>query len=114
MTPRTDPVADHAESVGRALLEFAEQLRAQPGSAAMDAPVAPKTVGPDRSKLGGTQQRVLAALEGAGEVGLTAAQVAEQVDIKPTNAPRTLKALRDRGLAAAVTGGPPTVWRALS
>jgi predicted ArsR family transcriptional regulator len=70
-------------------------------------------VAPDRARLGVTQQRILEALDGASDDGLTTAQVADQVGIKATNAPRALKALRERGL---IRGGDekPAVWTRLS
>lgn len=112
--PRSDPVADLAESVGKALLEFAERLRAVPDST---APLVSDTTssdneatGPDTSKLGATQARIVAVLEGAGEAGLTSGQVAEAVGIPASNAPRTLKKLVERKLVVG-SGDRPVVWR---
>lgn len=104
---QSDPVADIAETVGRALLEFAERLRAEPelrAAAPVDEPAAPNT-----AKLGGTQGRILDALETAPD-GLTSGGVAAAVGIAATNAPRALKALKARGL---VDDGDerPSVWR---
>lgn len=115
-TPRSNPLADLAETVGAALLVFAERVRSQgmapsPASEAPPAAAHDAGVSPDRERLGVTQQRILAALDGSGSEGLTTAQVADQVGIKTTNAPRALKALRERGL---IVGGDekPAVWRA--
>jgi hypothetical protein len=42
---------------------------------------------------------------------MTTAQVAAEVGMSPTNAPRALKALVERGLVSA-SGDIPTIWRA--
>lgn len=108
-TPRRDPFADLAETVGKALLEFAEHLRAEPEPTAEPAVAEPGT--PNRSKLGATQARILEVLTAAGAAGLTAGQVADQASILPPNAHKSLKALRDRGLAT-VSDETPALWRA--
>lgn len=114
-TPRSDPVADLAESVGKALLEFAERLRAAPDSTA--CPVGDTTssgdegAGPDTSKLGTTQARIVAVLEQAGETGMKSGQVAEAVGIPSSNAPRTLKKLAERKLVVG-SEERPVIWRA--
>lgn len=107
MPPRTDPVADLAETVGRALLEFAERLRTEPEPTA--APTADGPAAPNTAKLGGTQGRILDALREAPN-GLSSGDVAIAVGISATNAPRTLKALKARGL---VEDGDerPSIWR---
>ena len=114
MTPRDDPVADLAESVGNALLVFAERLRAAPEPTAAPDP----TVGashnsapePDRSRLGRTQAHVLSVVEGAGSDGLTAAEVSDKAGTAATNTPRILRALEERRLVTA-SDTRPTVWR---
>lgn len=117
ISPRQDALADLAEKVAAALSEFAVRLREQPDtttSASTETPpAAEEPATPDRSKLGDTQARILRALEEAGEQGLTATQVAEQIGIKATNAPRTLRALRARGLAMG-DGERPEVWRVIA
>lgn len=116
-TPRSDPVADLAESVGKALLQFAERLRAAPDSTAPPvgdtASSDDQRSGPDTSKLGATQARVVAALEVAGEAGMTSGQVAEAVGIPSSNAPRTLKKLEERKLVEC-SGERPVIWRTAS
>ena len=112
--PRSDPVADLAESVGKALLEFAERLRANPDSTAPgpgDTPTAEaQSREPDTSKLGATQARIVAVLEAAGEEGMTSGQVADAVGIETSNAPRTLRKLEERNLIVG-SGERPVVWR---
>lgn len=116
-TPRSDPVADLSESVGKALLVFAERLRASPDSIApgpLDMPSQDEpTEAPDTSKLGGTQARVLDVLEDAGEAGMTSAEVATAAGMPPSNASRTLKKLEERKLVVG-SGDRPAVWRRLS
>lgn len=114
MTPRDDPVADLAESVGNALLVFAERLRAAPEPTAdPDPDVAASQESPsqpDRSRLGGTQARVLSVVEAAGSDGLTAAEVSDKAGTAATNTPRILRALQERRLVTA-SDTRPTVWR---
>ena len=108
--PRRDPVADLAEAVGKALLEFAERLRAEPEPTVAPAPAEPGA--PNRAKLGATQAKILEALAAASPGGLTASEVAEKVGASSTNAPRALKALQGRGLVTD-SEDTPTIWRAV-
>lgn len=107
---RRDPIADLAETVGQALLEFAERLRAEAPPQATAAPAAAADAAPDRAKLGAKQVRIVEVLAEAGEAGLKTAEVAEKADITVTNAPRALKALVVRGLVTA-SDTSPVVWR---
>ena len=90
---------------------FAERLRAA------EEPTVAAPAGRDatraRARLGGTQAALLEALVAAGEVGLTTAEVAGKVGMAPTNAPRALKALVERGLLTA-SKDVPTIWRAVA
>jgi len=63
--------------------------------------------------MGATQERIVSILEGAGEVGMTSAQVADAVGIPSSNAPRTLRKLEERKLVVG-SGERPVVWRAAS
>lgn len=108
MTPRERAVAGLAEDVGKALLLFAERLRAAPEPSADSAPVSAL---PDTSRLGGTQLRLFEAVRAAGEAGLSTKEAADRAGMSPTNAPRALRALRDRGLISSGEGSP-AIWRA--
>jgi hypothetical protein len=108
VTPQGDAVSGLAEDVGKALLLFAERLRAEHEATAGASGVSHATR--PKAGLGRTQQQVLDALAENPE-GLTSAQVAGQVGKQPTNTPRMLKALAERGLVSA-SEGTPTVWRA--
>ena len=107
VTSRPHAVADLAEDVGNALLRFANQLRAELETTAADDS---QERSPDVSGVGKGQRRILEAIREAGSNGLTTGEVAEKAEIAKTNAPRALKALRERGL---ITGGDetPAVWR---
>lgn len=117
MSTRPDPLADLAEAVGSALLAFADSLRSAPEPAAAPPSAEPDTAaggqsesaGPDRSKLGGKQLEILAALTEAGDAGLTSAQVAERTNVGPSNAPRALNKLLDRGLVTK-SADAPALW----
>lgn len=116
-TPRSDPVADLAESVGKALLVFAKRLRATPDSTAPGqvdtaSPAVPADAAPDTSRLGRTQERILGVLEEAGEDGLTSAEVAAAAGMPASNASRTLKKMEERKLIAGSSDRPAT-WRRL-
>lgn len=113
-TSRSDPLADLAENVGKALLEFAERLRATPDST---APPEPDTATlsepgstPDTSKLGSIQTRILEVLQHAGSDGMTSTQIARAVEIPTSNAPRTLKQLEVRNLIVG-SNERPAIWR---
>lgn len=114
-TPRSDPVADLAESVGKALLEFAERLRAVPESTAAPggdtASPDADPAAPDTAKLGATQARIVALLQDAGDTGMTSTEVAAAAGIPSSNAPRTLKKLAERNLVSG-SSERPVVWRA--
>lgn len=105
MTTREDAIAELAEDVGRALLAFAERLREE-GTAAPRSP----TAATHSRQLGKSQQKVVGALQAAGDTGATSTEVARATGISATNTPRMLKALRERGLAEA-TDETPTIWR---
>lgn len=102
--------------MGKALLAFAERLRAAPEStdppAADTASPGERSASPDTSKLGATQARIVAVLEDAGEDGMTSSQVAAAVGIPSSNAPRTLRKLEERKLVSG-SGDRPVIWRAL-
>ena len=87
----------------------AERLRTEPQPTVTRAPTIDGA--PDVTKLGGTQLRILTALREAGAAGLTAGQVATQLGISPTNAPRALRKLEERGLATS-SADRPALWRA--
>ena len=107
MTPREHAVAGLAEDVGKALLLFAERLRvAEEPAADVDAAAAM----PDTSRLGGTQLRLFDAIRASGDAGLSTKEAADRAGMSPTNAPRALRSLRDRGLITA-GDGTPAVWR---
>ena len=119
-------VADLAEDVGRALLRFAGRLRSASSADESAASVAeepsplppappagsrePAKVAPDVHGLGASQRRVLEAVQAAGEVGVTASQVAEATGLKSTNTPRMLKALAERDLVSS-RGANPIIWQ---
>jgi DNA-binding IclR family transcriptional regulator len=63
------------------------------------------------AKLGGAQLRVLEALRADAGNGMTAREVAAVTGLKDTNTPRILKALAERGLAAA-SETTPRLWSA--
>ena len=128
--PRVDvpdaAVADLAEEVGRALLRFAARLRSSspaeetaPADADIPAPpppapaadaAGPTPATPGQRGLGASQRRVLEAVQAAGDIGVTASQVAETTGLKSTNTPRMLKALAERGLLSS-WGANPIIWR---
>ena len=110
---RDDAWAGLAEDVGRALLRFAERLRA-PGEASRDpdSPVGATRGGEANARLGRSQQKVLAAVRAAGDKGMTSHEAATKTGLKDTNTPRILKTLESRGLVAG-DGKAPVVWRAL-
>ncbi len=110
MTPRGSAVAGLVEDVGKALLLFAERLRAE-GETTAAAPGL-RDATRSHARLGGTQARLLEALTAAGPAGMTTTEAAEKVGMAPTNAPRALKALAERGLILA-SAETPTVWRAV-
>ena len=107
MSPREHAVAGLAEDVGKALLLFAKRLRAVEEPAADQGASAAL---PHTSRVGGTQLRLLDAVRAAGQAGLSTKEAADQAGMSPTNAPRALRSLRDRGL---ITGGDetPAIWR---
>lgn len=118
-------VADVAEDVGRALLRLATRLRSsspadEPASADAEVPAAPPPApttdgtapaptAPGLRGLGSSQRRVLEAVQAAGDIGVTARQVAEATGLTSTNTPRMLKVLRERGLVAS-GGSNPVIW----
>ena len=106
MTPRERAVVGLAEDVGKALLLFAERLRAEEDSTAARSTPTAATPGP---RLGGTQAALLEVVRTAGENGLTTKEAAVQVDVPPSNATRALKTLEERGLVTASTDSP-VVW----
>ena len=110
MTPRAEAVAGLAEDVGKALLLFAERLRAEAETTAATEAGTDETRA--RGRLGGTQAALLEVLAAAGERGMTTTDAAKAVGMAPTNAPRALKALAERGLATA-SGETPITWRAV-
>lgn len=109
MTLRTRAVAGLAEDVGKALLLFADRLRAEDEAAAAESPTPP---GRSTSRVGGTQLELLEAVRGSGDVGLTTREAAEKADMHPNNASRALKGLADRGLVSRGDESP-AVWRVL-
>ncbi|WP_432807595.1 helix-turn-helix domain-containing protein [Nocardioides kribbensis] len=109
MTPRGSAIAGLAEDVGKALLLFAERLRAEEETTAVEPS---PSAGPATSRVGGTQLALLEVLRAAGPAGLTTKDAAERVGMQPTNAPRALKTLRERGLVSGGEGHP-AVWRAV-
>lgn len=108
MNPDAGPVADLAETVGNALLRFAEQVRSGVEPTAATAPAAPAQVG-----LGAAQARVLKAVRDAGEQGMTARAAADGSGVARSNTPRILAALTQRGFTTLIAEGP-RVWRAVN
>lgn len=99
-------VAGLAEDVGKALLLFADRLRAEEETTPTPAASSEQR---STSRLGGGQLRLVDALRGAGEQGLTTREVAEKADMHPNNAPRALKGLVERGFVRGPEG-TPAVW----
>lgn len=113
MTPRTDAVADLAEDVGKALLTFAERLRAEQEPTAAETSSRSGTRASDpESSLGAAQRAVLEALREVGEKGLTSHAAAVAAKKSNTNTPRILTSLASRGLVTS-SEEAPAVWRAV-
>lgn len=105
-TPPASPTAwaQLLEDVGHALLRFADTIREEDAQAAAPA-------GVPRRKRGALQTSVL-GLPGLGdEDGLTASEVADELDIPQSNAQRTLKALTDQKLLERLPEERPYRWR---
>jgi hypothetical protein len=98
---------------GDVMLAGADQVEA-----ARAEPV-PVAVAARRSGLSrGNLDRLKAMLDGHGQDGVTAGDVAQALDIEPRSARRTLKRLERAGVAqpigrvlAGTTGRPPTIYR---
>jgi hypothetical protein len=106
MTPREHAVAGLAEDVGKALLLFAERLRAGDDSTAA---AATGGVAPQGARLGGTQAALLDVVRAAGTEGVTSREAGERVSVASSNATRALKGLHEKGLIAAADS-TPVVW----
>lgn len=85
-------------------MRFADTLR---DAAEMPAPTR-RTEGRAHGRL---QERVLGLKGLAGEHGLAASEVAEQLAVPQSNATRALNALADRGDLVTVRGERPSRWR---
>lgn len=108
MTTRDDALTELADTVGQALLRFAEQWRTPPPALVTGTPAVPQSAEPG---LGAAQQRVLDALVAAGGDGMTSHEVAKATGLQNSNTPRILKTLQGRGLARS-SGEKPAVWAA--
>ena len=113
MTPRGSAVAGLAEDVGKALLLFAERLRAeqdpttQPGGQGVTP-----CVGDAESSLGAAQLAVLAPVRTSGDTGITSREAAEATGKSNTNTPRILRTLGDKGLVVG-SDTTPVMWTAV-
>jgi Fic family protein len=99
-------VAQLAEDIGRALLRFADTVRE-------DAATPAATRRPDGRAHGRLQERILGLKGLAGEHGLAASEVAEQLKVPQSNVTRALNTLAERGDLAAVPGERPSRWRSI-
>lgn len=113
MTSRNDAWAGLAEDVGKALLLFAERLRAAPEPTAGARPASGATRARESDDgLGASQIKVLEAVRESGSDGVTSHEVAKSTGLANSNTPRILKALAERGLVAA-SDTRPVIWRSV-
>ncbi len=85
-------------------MRFADTLRE-------DAENPAATRRPEGRAHGRLQERVLGLKGLAGEHGLAASEVAQQLEVPQSNATRALNALAERGDLLAVPGERPSRWR---
>jgi hypothetical protein len=111
VTSRDDAWAGLAEDVGKALLLFAERLRAVPEPTAGSRAASGATrARPADEGIGASQLKVLEAVRASGADGVTSHEVAKATGLANSNTPRILKALAERGLVTA-SDTRPVVWK---
>lgn len=94
------------ETVGHALVRYADQVRA--GEEKAITAIADSL---DEVSLGSRQREVVDILRGAGEGGSKTSEVSDAINYDQANTHMTLRALQARGIVEEVPGVRPTRWR---
>src|SRR5438128_549583 len=102
-------VAELAETIGRACLAYAEEIRRG------DIREAELTLEPaadlvEELGLGSRQREMVDILRFAGDEGLTTADIAQRMDYDPANAHMSLRGLHGRRVVEVVPNRKPIHW----